>query len=449
MIYQEALEYLNSFFDCEKDTNYSYSDMKLDRVKQLLSKLDNPQDKFKSIHIAGTKGKGSTCAFIFTILKEAGYKAGLYTSPHLIDFKERIKISYHDSMEETRERLIEQDEVCALIEQIKPHADTIEGLKFFEIYTVLAFMFFAAQKIEFAVLETGLGGRLDATNVVKPLICAFSAISLEHTQILGNSIQKIAREKAGIIKKDTLVVTVSQFPQAWDEIQLACKNNNAKLYQIGRDFLYDVVGNNLDGSIFDFKSKDVDYHGLHIKLVGQFQVVNAALALGVIDLLRLHEIFIPSIAIRRGLEATYWPGRMHVVHKNPFLVLDGAQNPASAQVLRAAVNMIFIPKKSILIFGVCKDKDVRGMMQYLGRQQNMIILTQSQNPRAMDVDELEKILVPFKRIIKKTRSVQEAIELAYKTSDSKDDLILITGSLYIVGEAITALKTIKLPESMG
>lgn len=449
MIYQEALEYLNSFFDCEKDTNYSYSDMKLDRVKQLLSKLGNPQDKFKSIHIAGTKGKGSTCAFIFTILKEAGYKAGLYTSPHLIDFKERIKISYHDSMEETRERLIEQDEVCALIEQIKPHADTIEGLKFFEIYTVLAFMFFAAQKIEFAVLETGLGGRLDATNVVKPLICALSAISLEHTQILGNSIQKIAREKAGIIKKDTLVVTVSQFPQAWDEIQLACKNNNAKLYQIGKDFLYDVVGNNLDGSIFDFKSKDVDYHGLHIKLVGQFQVVNAALALGVIDLLRLHEIFIPSIAIRRGLEATYWPGRMHVVHKNPFLVLDGAQNPASAQVLRAAVNMIFIPKKSILIFGVCKDKDVRGMMQYLGRQQNMIILTQSQNPRAMDVDELEKILVPFKRIIKKTRSVQEAIELAYKTSDSKDDLILITGSLYIVGEAITALKTIKLPEYMG
>ncbi|MFH1063319.1 MAG: cyanophycin synthetase [Candidatus Omnitrophota bacterium] len=311
---------------------------------------------------------------------------------------------------------------------------------------MLAFMFFAAQKIEFAVLETGLGGRLDATNVVKPLICGFSAISLEHTQILGNSIEKIAREKAGIIKKDTLVVTVSQLPQAWDEINLACKNNNAKLYQVGKDFLYDVVGNNLDGSIFDFKSKDVDYLGLHISLAGQFQVVNAALALGVIHLLRLHEIVVSSIAIRRGLEATHWPGRMHVVHKNPFLVLDGAQNPASAQVLRAAVNMIFIPKKSILVFGVCKDKDARGMMQYLGRQQNMIILTQSQNPRAMDVDELEKILLPFKRIIKKTRSVQEAMKLAFENSDSKDDLILVAGSLYIVGEAFTALKTIKLPK---
>jgi dihydrofolate synthase / folylpolyglutamate synthase len=446
MIYQEAVEYLNSFLNYENECNCTYSDMKLERVRQLLAKLDNPQDKFKSIHIAGTKGKGSTCAFIFTILKEAGYKAGLYTSPHLIDFKERIKISYHDSMEETRERLIEQNEVTTLIEQIKSHADNIPGLTFFEIYTVLAFMFFAAQKIEFAVLETGLGGRLDATNVVQPLVCGFSAISLDHTQILGNTIEKIAREKAGIIKKDTLVVSVSQLPQAWIEIERACKGNNAKLYQIGKDFLCDVVGNNLDGSIFDFKSKDVDYHGLHISLAGQFQVVNAALALGVIHLLRLHEIVISSIAIRRGLETTHWPGRMHIVHKNPFLVLDGAQNPASAQVLRAAVNMMFIPKKSILVFGACRDKDVRGMMQYLGRQQNMIILTQSQNPRAINVDELEKILSPFKRVIQKTHSVYEAMKLAFEHSDSKDDLILVTGSLYIVGEAFTALKTIKLPK---
>ncbi len=446
MTYQEAVEYLNSLINYENESNYNYDDVKLERVQQLLVKLDNPQEKFKSIHIAGTKGKGSTCAFIFSILKEAGYKAGLYTSPHLIDIKERIKISYVDSMEETLERLIDQNELTSLVEQIKPYADAIGGLTFFEIYTVIAFLFFAQQKIEFVVLETGLGGRLDATNIVKPLVCGFAPISLEHTQILGNSIEKIAREKAGIIKKDTLVVTVTQPPQAWEEIDCACKENNAKLYQIGKDFLYDVVGNNLDGSIFDFKGKDVDYHGLHISLAGQFQVVNASLALGVINLLRLYEIVISSIAIRRGLETTHWPGRMHVVNKNPFLVFDGAQNPASAQVLRAAVNMIFIPKKSILVFGVCKDKDVRGMMQYLGRQQNLIILTQSKNPRAMDVDELEKILTPFKRIIKKTRSVQEAMKLAFENSDNKEDLILVAGSLYIVGEAFSALKTIKPPQ---
>ncbi|MBU1086428.1 MAG: bifunctional folylpolyglutamate synthase/dihydrofolate synthase [Candidatus Omnitrophica bacterium] len=445
MNYQQAVEYLNSFINYEREVNCDYSDMKLDRVKQLLAQLNNPQDKFKSIHIVGTKGKGSTCAFIFSILKEAGYTAGLYTSPHLIDFKERIKISYHDVMEETRERLIEQDEVTALVEEIKPYADAISGLTFFEIYTVLAFMFFAQQKIEFAVLETGLGGRLDATNVVKPLVCGFASISLEHTQILGNSIEKITREKAGIIKKDTLVVSVTQLPQAWAEIESACKDNNAKLYQIGKDFLYDVVGNNLDGSIFDFNGKDIDYYGLHISMAGQFQVVNAALAIGVIHLLRFYEIVISSIAIRRGLQATHWPGRMQIVHKNPFLVFDGAQNPASAQVLRAAVNMIFIPKKSILVFGVCKDKDVRGMIQYLGRQQNMIILTQSQNPRAMDVDELANLLPQFKRIIRKTHTVQEAMKLAFENSSSKDDLILVTGSLYVVGEAFTALKTIKCP----
>jgi dihydrofolate synthase/folylpolyglutamate synthase len=446
MIYQEAVEYLNSFANFERDPDYKYSDMSLDRVKKLLKKLDDPHKKFKSIHIAGTKGKGSTCAFIFSILKEAGYKAGLYTSPHLVDFKERIKISYQDDMEETRERLIDQNEIVDLVQKIKPHADEIKGLTFFEVYTVLAFMFFAAKKIEIAVLETGLGGRLDATNVVNPMVCGFTPISLEHIDILGGSIEKIAREKAGIIKKDSMVVTVNQLPQAWQEIDKSCKEKNAMLYQIGKDFLFDVVGNNLEGSIFDFKAKETEYAGMHIKLTGQFQVVNAALALGVIEVLKLHDIAVTKIAVQRGLEATHWPGRMQIIHRSPFIILDGAQNAASAQALRAAINMIFIPKKSILVFGVCKDKDVKGMIQYLGRQQNMLILTKSQNPRAMDVDELAEILYPFKRIMHKTRSVSEAMQLALESSSSKEDLILITGSLYIVGEAFSALKTMKLPQ---
>ena len=202
MKYQEAINYLNSFTDYEKNTDYIYQDIKLERVKTLLQKLDNPHKKFRSVQIAGTKGKGSTCAFIFSILKEAGYKVGLYTSPHLIDFKERIKISYEDDMAEIRERLIEQNEVSGLVEEIKPHADEIKGLTFFEVYTVLAFLFFARKEIEFAVLETGLGGRLDATNIVDSLVCAFSSISMDHMAMLGNTLEKIAREKAGIIKKN-------------------------------------------------------------------------------------------------------------------------------------------------------------------------------------------------------------------------------------------------------
>ncbi len=445
MNYQEAINYLNSFTDYEKITDYEYKNITLERVKALLKKLDNPHEQFRSVQIAGTKGKGSTCAFIFSILMEAGYKVGLYTSPHLIDFKERIKISYEDDMAEIRERLIEENEVIALVEEIKPYADEIKGLTFFEVYTVLAFLFFAHQKIEFAVIETGMGGRLDATNVVDSLVCALSSISFDHMAILGNSLEKIACEKAGIIKENSLVVSVAQPLQAWREIEKICKEKNVRYYRIGKDFIYDVIGQNLDGSILDFKGIMDSYQNLHIRLVGHFQTLNAALALSVIQLLSQHEVVISSLAVKKGLENAQWPGRMHIVHRNPFLVFDGAQNPASAHALRAAINMLFIPKKSILIFGVSKDKDVRGMIPHIARSQNLIILTQADNPRAMDVDTLEQKMFQFKRIIKKTKTVQEALCLAVKNTSNKDDLILVAGSLYLIGEAYIALKELKIP----
>ena len=446
MNYQEAIDYLNSFTDYEKNTDYVYQDIKLERVETLLEKLDNPHKKFRSVQIAGTKGKGSTCAFIFSILKEAGYKVGLYTSPHLVDFKERIKISYEDDMAEIRERLIEQNEVVELVEEIKPHADQIKGLTFFEVYTVLAFLFFARKKIEIAVLETGLGGRLDATNVVDSLVCAFSSISMDHMAMLGNTIEKISREKVGIIKDNSLVVSVAQPPQAWREIERVCKEKNVRYYQVGKDFIYDVIGQNLEGSIFDFRGVFDSYQNLHIPLVGPFQTLNAALALSVIQLLRQHEVIISSLAVKKGLENAHWPGRMHIVHRNPFLVFDGAQNPASAHALRAAINMLFIPRKAILIFGVSKDKDVQGMIPYLARSQNLIILTQSNNPRAMDVDALEQKMLPFRRIIKKTKTVKEALNIAIENTSNKNDLIVVAGSLYLIGEAYTALRDLKFPE---
>ncbi|MBI4845462.1 MAG: bifunctional folylpolyglutamate synthase/dihydrofolate synthase [Candidatus Omnitrophica bacterium] len=443
MFYQEAIRYLNSLINYERDSNYAYSDLKLERMKELLERLGNPQDKFKSLHVAGTKGKGSTCAFLFSILKEAGYKVGLYTSPHLIDFKERIKISYQDTDGETRERLIDQKEVAQIIEQIKAYADEIPGLTFFEITTALAFKFFEQKNIDFAVLETGLGGRLDATNVVTPLVCGISSIGLDHTALLGETIDKIAREKAGIIKDNGLVVSVGQPPQAWKEITNACKEKNARLYEIGRDFICDPIGQDLEGSIFDFKGKFDSYQNLKIPLLGQFQMVNVGLALGMIQLLRLYDIVISLYAIKKGLEDVHWPGRMHLVHRKPFILLDGAQNALSAQALRAAISMLFIPKKSILIFGVSKDKDVESMINYLCRGQNLIILTEAQTPRAFRVEELEKKMEPFKKIIKLTKTVEDAIKLAIENVNGPDDLITITGSIYIVGEAYQALRTLK------
>lgn len=446
MTYQEALQYLNSLINYERDTNYVYDDMKLERMKSLLGKLNNPQGKFKAIHIAGTKGKGSTCAFIFSILKEAGYKVGLYTSPHLIDIKERIKISYQDEMGEARERMIEQNEIAGIIEEIKPYADEISNLTFFEVFTATAFLFFSRKNVDFAVLEAGLGGRLDATNLAEPLICGLSSISLDHTAILGDTITKIAREKAGIIKDHGLVVTVAQPPEAWQVIDRICKEKKARLYEVGRDFIADPIGQSIDRTIFDFRGIFDSYQNLHLNLLGQFQLINVALALGIIQILRLYDIVISSYAIKRGLENVHWPGRLHIVHRYPFLVLDGAQNPHSAHALRSAINMLFMPKKSILIFGVAKDKDVERMKTHLARGQNLIILTQARSPRAMDVDTLEEKLIAFKTIIKKTDTLSQALELAVGNITSRNDFILITGSFYLVGEAFTALKTIRFPK---
>ncbi|MFH1460650.1 MAG: folylpolyglutamate synthase/dihydrofolate synthase family protein [Candidatus Omnitrophota bacterium] len=446
MNYQEAIQYLNSFIDHEKDNNYDYSQVKLERVESLLKKVGNPHEKLKCLHIAGTKGKGSTCAFIFSILKEAGYKVGLYTSPHLIDVKERIRISYRDEMNEIKERLILQNEITKLTEELKPEADLIKGLTFFEVYTVIAFLFFSQQNVDFVVLETGLGGRLDATNVVRPLVSGLSSISLDHTQILGNSLEKISREKVGIIKENGLAVSVPQAPQVWREVEKICKEKNVKLYEIGHDFICDSIGQNLNGSTFDFRGIFGTYQNLHTHLIGQFQLINAALALAMIQMLKFHDIVISSLAVKKGCEKVHWPGRMHVVHKNPYLVLDGAQNPDSAHALRSAIGMLFIPKKSILVFGVSRDKNVEGMIPYLARSQNSIILTQANHPRAMDVDTLAKKMSLFQRIIKKTKTVQEALLLAVKETTNKDDLILVTGSLYVVGEAFLALKTIRFPD---
>ena len=446
MIYQEAIQFLNSLPNYEKDPSYDYESVKLDRIKKLLADLGNPQDKFKSIHVAGTKGKGSTCVFVFNILKEAGYKVGLYTSPHLIDVKERIKITYHDEMNETRERIIEQQEISKLVEKIKIFSDQIPGVTFFEFYTALAFCFFAEKEVDFAVVETGLGGRLDATNVLKPLICAITNISLEHTALLGKNVEKIAREKAGIIKENSLVVSVPQQADAFRQISQAARDKNARLYELGRDFIYDAIGSNLQGSFFDFRGISASYQNLQISLLGQFQVENAALALSVIQLLRLYDIVISLVAIKNGLKNAHWPGRMQVIHQRPFVVVDGAQNEASAKALKGAINMLFRPKKTIVVLGVSKDKNVEDMAQHLIYGKNVVVLTQANTPRAMNVDDLEKRLHRYQKVIKKTYSVSEALEEAVKNISSPEDIIIIAGSLYLVGEVFSLLRSIKFPQ---
>jgi len=440
MTYPEAVGYLDSLINYEKIPVYPYKEsLKFERVNGFLHAIGNPQQSLKCIHIAGSKGKGSTCAFIAYILREAGYKTGLYTSPHLSDFRERIRILEAPSAasvlqsEKEFEGMIPPEELARLVVRLRPaieryNKDSAYGpLSLFEVYTALAFIYFKEKKVDFAVLETGLGGRLDATNAALAGICAITPISYEHTQKLGSSLREIATEKAGIIKRSTsIVVSAPQPEEAMQVIRSRCKEAGAKLCEVGKDLVYDELKNG-----FRIKGSLRDYPPLKIGLLGKHQLINASVAVAVIEALHSYGIDIGAGCIKKGLEETIWPGRCEVISKNPAVVLDGSQNIASAEVLKEAIKKHFKYRKLILVLGISKDKDIKGICDQLYDLADTVILTKANNPRATDPETLSGYF-PGKKI-HITNSVQEASGLAQKEA-GKRDLALVTGSLFVVGE---------------
>jgi len=402
------------------------------------------------------------------MLREGGFKVGLYTSPHLSDFRERIRILKPSRKYRTPgvdfEGLISKRDLVLLINRLKPaiqkyNAGSEYGpLSFFEVYTALAFVYFKEKKTDFVVLETGLGGRLDATNVVDPLICAITPISYEHTQKLGNTLRMIAGEKAGIIKRrpacpagrqdikavrseaypprrgpghQLAVVSAPQEKEALKVIRNRCKKVGAKLYEVGKD-----INLRVKGSGFRVQGPRDIYVNLKTGLLGRHQLDNAAVAIGAIEALRVYNIEISHEGIRKGLYDTIWPGRLESVGKNPAIILDGAQNIASAAALKNAIKGNFRYKRLILVFGISKDKDIKGVSGQLWPLADNIILTRADNPRAAGAEEIEHITksVRSKTLPVKTANVKEAVALAKRSAD-KEDLILVTGSLFAVGEA--------------
>lgn len=422
MTYPEVIRYLESFINYEKIPAYPYKEsLKLERSKGFLAAIGNPQDSLKCIHVAGSKGKGSVCAFIAYILREAGFKAGLYTSPHLSDFRERVRILKPHAKgrrpEADFEGMISQRELAGLVERLKPaiekynHCSQYGPLSFFEVYTALALIYFKEKKVDFAVLETGLGGRLDATNVVNPLACAITPISYEHTDKLGSTLREIAREKSGIIKGQAPVITAPQKAEAMQVIRNHCRQVGAELCEAGK---YVKVKANLK-----------------IRLLGKHQIVNAAVAVGVMRALEDQGIKVGSAAIRKGLEHTRWPGRCEPVGKRPWVILDGAQNVASAQAIKQAVKDNFKYQRLILVLGISRDKDIKGICQQLKSLADAIILTKASNPRASSPAELARHFRDKETYT--TDNVKLAKALARRLV-KKQDLILVTGSLFVVGE---------------
>ncbi len=444
LTYKEALDYIYSFTDYEKRSDYRYAPEHFDlgRVERLTALLDNPQQRFKAIHIAGTKGKGSTAAMIASILQAAGYKTGLYTSPHLHTFRERIRLDG---------QLISEEAVADLTERLQPLVSQVEDLTTFEIITALAFLHFAKEGAELAVLEVGMGGRLDATNIVTPLVAVITSLSYDHTPYLGSTLPLIAREKAGIIKDGAVVVSAPQSPEAMAVIEETCQERGALLFRVGEQWTWQGEETNLEGQSFtvhlnnpttqppnhptryDFLSRESRRHRYWMPLLGEHQLANATVAVAVAELLPGLGVHISEEAIAQGLRQVRWPGRLEVLSRAPFLVVDGAHNADSAHKLAVALRKYFQYERLILIFGASLDKDIDGMLRELLPLADRVIVTQAQHPRATEVQSLREALLAQGCRPLSSHNVTEALDGALRLAQEQD-LICATGSLFVVAE---------------
>ncbi len=446
MNYLQVTKYLDSFINYENNTDYKYKvSLKLERVKGFLELIGNPHKSFRSIHIAGTKGKGSTCVFCAYILRGLGYKTGLYTSPHLNSIRERVRIlPTQKNNEDVFEGIIPEKDFCLLVEELKPKIDaysqnSIYGpLSYFEIITSIAFMYFKKQKVDFAVLETGLGGRLDATNIVEPLVCGITTIGFDHMDKLGNTLNKIAQEKAGIIKKNNrylypIVVSAIQNKVVNKVLIDKCKKEQLLLWEVGKDIVFKMRGQNNNYQIFDVRGIFGEIENLKIKLLGEYQVINASVALGIIFALeKLNQLKFNLRKIKKALWLTQWPVRFEVISTNPKIVLDGAHNQESMQVLVKTVKEKFSKNRVVFILGVSQDKDIKNICNYLLRQDFKIILTKSDNPRAANPQDIAGFLRG--EDVTLTKNIRCALKMAQECAIN-NTVIVVAGSIFLAAEA--------------
>jgi dihydrofolate synthase/folylpolyglutamate synthase len=438
LTYEAATEYLFSLVDYERRTRTA-PEFKLSGMEWLCAQVGHPERDLRALHIAGTKGKGSTAAMATAMLDAAGYKVGWYTSPHLISFRERIRIG---------SALISEDAVARTVERMRPALEALRETphgapSFFEAYTLLAFLYFAEQGVDAAVLEVGLGGRLDATNVSRPAVCGITTIGIDHTVELGNTIEAIAGEKAGIIKPGVPVVSAPQRAEAAAVIESTCAERQARLVQVGvgapGDVRIDKVGGDCEALVFDMTGLGREYRGLRCPLLGDHQLHNAGVALGLVTLLDETGISTPETALRQGLAQVHWPGRLQVAGQQPWIILDCAHDEDAARALRESLEELFPHRRLIFVLGISQDKDLDAIGRELCRGSSVeVIATEAHIPRAIPVAELARRLRPRCPQTTAAPDVPAALDLA-RTHAGPEDLICITGSIFIVGEAMTAL----------
>ncbi len=425
-LYQETIDYLYSL-------QKHGIKLALSNSVQILERLGNPHRKFKTVHVAGTNGKGSTSAFIASMLRASGLRVGLYTSPHLVSFTERIRIN-GDSIPEKRVVELAQ-RIRQACDDLNKNFNTTISPTFFEVTTALAFIYFAEEAVDLAVIEVGMGGRLDSTNVIVPLVSVVTNIDLEHTEYLGSTLEAIAAEKAGIIKPGVPVITGVTQPTVVDVIEHAAYTNGAPTSRLFKDFKPENAVSGFEQT-FDYCGiKKSTYRGLRIHLIGRYQLENASLALATIEYLRDAGVAIDESAIRQGLEQASWEGRMERIEKRPDIYLDGAHNPASAKKLAATIQELKSDyHRMILVIGILCDKDYQKIARHLVPLADRVVVTKPHYSRALEVSFLAGEIQKLHAQVISAETITEAVAQARKEA-SPDDLILVTGSLYVVGEA--------------
>ena len=438
--YQQALDYIYSFVDYEREPRLRDAILyDLRRMDELLARLGNPQLKARSVHIAGTKGKGSVAAMMASVLTASGYVTGLFTSPHLITFNERIRID---------DRLIADDEVAALVDRLRPEVTAVNEkatyglLTTFEIITALGFAYFAQKAAALQVIEVGLGGRLDATNVIKPEVAVITSISYDHMEVLGHTLGEIATEKAGIIKPHVVVVTSPQADEAIRVIEATARDCQAKLIKVGTDVTWQRLAFDASRQSLSVKGRLGSYE-LTIPLLGAYQLENAATAVAALEALVEKGYHIPPDSLRHGLASVDWPGRLQVLNRHPLVVADGAHNPYSAGKLREALQQYFQFDRAILIIGTSADKDIAGIVTELVPLFHRVIITRSIHPRAMAAAPL---VAEFNRHgikAESTDDISTALRLALSLA-GENDLVCVTGSLFVAAGAIGQAKILGL-----
>jgi dihydrofolate synthase/folylpolyglutamate synthase len=415
----------------------------LSRIKALLSGLGDPHHSFGVIHIAGTNGKGSTAAITASILVKQGYRVGLYSSPHLLDFTERIQINGAPIAHELVADLTEMVRYVANIRLAEPPT-------FFEATTAMAFTHFALSGVELAVVEVGLGGRFDATNVVTPTATVITTIALDHEQYLGNTLEAIAGEKAGIIKPAVPLITGRIESQPLSVIRSVASRNRAPSRSLGTDFVADGESS----AQFSYRGRSNSYSDLTCSLAGRHQLDNAACALAVLEVAQERGIPVSEASIREGLRTVSWPGRLEAAGWQPQILLDGAHNPQAADVLACYLTQRKVsgppPGRLILIVGMMRDKDRKGVLSRLGRIPVLshLILTRSMHPRAAEPEELAEVVAALGIPHEISSSVPLALARA-RTLAKTEDTICITGSLAVVGEAKAMLEKATVSDLRG